>query len=85
MFTLLKIIILFILVIAILLGATLFRVYRDIRETMHKFGFNDTRHRRTTHRRDASREESIKTQYSGQMKKKKIPKDEGEYVDFTEV
>ena len=82
MFTLLKIIILF---IAILLGATLFRVYRDIRETMHKFGFNDTRNRRTTHRRDASEEESIKTQYSGQMKKKKIPKDEGEYVDFTEV
>lgn len=82
MFTLLKIII---LVIAILLGATLFRVYRDIRETMHKFGFNDTRNRRTTHRRDASEEESIKTRYSGQMKKKKIPKDEGEYVDFTEV
>lgn len=43
MFTLFKIILIFALVIAILLGATLFRIYRNIRDTMHSFGFNNTK------------------------------------------
>ena len=72
MFTLFKIILIFALVIAILLGATLFRIYRNIRDTLHSFGFT-------------TREETIYTHNAKQMKKKIIPKDEGEYVDFTEV
>lgn len=85
MFTLFKIILLFALVIAILLGATLFKIYRNVRETMNKFGFNNTRTNRTTYKQDGTKEQTIYTHNAKRMKEKKIPKDEGEYVDFTEV
>lgn len=52
---------------------------------MHSFGFNNTKKHRTTYRQNTTREETIYTHNAKQMKKKMIPKDEGEYVDFTEV
>lgn len=85
MLTFIKIILIFALIIAILMGATLFRIYRNVRDTLHSFGFNSTKKRRTTYRPNTTREETIHTHNAKQMKKKIIPKDEGEYVDFTEV